>query len=425
MKKNIRVILLTIFLLQSVCFNSFANNDTISVTAGNLNKILGLDARYLTSLTLKGEINGDDFGTLRKMTSLLTLDLSCVNIVEGGSFVVYTSPIYVKNNEIPEDAFLRMTSLMTVSLPKSATAIGNDAFTDCINLYSFNFGSEIASIGDYAFSGCYSLTSASIGDKVKTIGRDAFMLCSSLSSVSLSNSLVSIGDEAFTGCKKVVSIIIPDNVLSIGKNAFSGCSALTSLTIGESVRTIGEMAFSGCSGISSIEFPDKVETIGQKAFSDCTGLKKIVFGSSVGLIDEYAFVDCPGITEIHCRSSLPPIADGAFLNTDMNSCKLYIPENSSSLYLGHLSSWSSFTNVIEESAISSVMNADKYNVNVLTGRGVIIVEGLGQGNEISVYSLSGRLIRRLDATDGETRITVPANSTYLVRLPLKTYKAVL
>ena len=62
-------------------------SDTIKVSAGNLNVLLGDKKDLITNLTLKGKINGTDITTIRSMAKLTVLDMSKASIVKGGVFI--------------------------------------------------------------------------------------------------------------------------------------------------------------------------------------------------------------------------------------------------------------------------------------------------------------------------------------------------
>ena len=63
--------------------------------------------------------------------------------------------------------------------------ISDEAFCDCSSLTSVTISDSVTAIGQKAFSGCSSLTSVTIPDSVTSIGKNAFYNCSSLPSVSI------------------------------------------------------------------------------------------------------------------------------------------------------------------------------------------------------------------------------------------------
>ena len=61
-----------------------------------------------------------------------------------------------------------------------------------------------------AFDGCSSLTSVTIPDSATSIGEYAFYGCSSLTSVTIPDSVTSIGKYAFDGCSKLTNVTFKD-----------------------------------------------------------------------------------------------------------------------------------------------------------------------------------------------------------------------
>ena len=115
-------------------------------------------------------------------------------------------------------------------------------------------GVNVTSIGGSAFMRCSSLTSITIPNSVTSIGEFAFTSCTSLTSITIPNGVTSIGEYAFTSCTSLTSITIPDGVASIGEQVFSNCTNLTSITIPNSVTEILMGAFSGCSGLKDVYY---------------------------------------------------------------------------------------------------------------------------------------------------------------------------
>ena len=111
---------------------------------------------------------------------------------------------------------------------------------------------RVSYIGDGAFANCSSVKSVVIPDSVTAIGSRAFISCSQLEEVTLSSRLSSVGAYAFAGCPKLKTITLPDSLVAIGNNAFSVCSELSSVTVPPGVVSIGEWAFAGCPRLTLI-----------------------------------------------------------------------------------------------------------------------------------------------------------------------------
>ena len=111
---------------------------------------------------------------------------------------------------------------------------------------------SVTSIGSSAFYGCTGLTSVTIGNSVTSIGNGAFYNCSGLTSVNIGNGVTSIGSSAFSGCSGLTSVTIPNSVTLIRDYSFGWCNALTSITIGSEVNTIGTQAFTNCPELTDV-----------------------------------------------------------------------------------------------------------------------------------------------------------------------------
>ena len=202
-------------------------------------------------------------------------------------------------------AFYGCSMLTDITIPDSATSIGEHAFEGCSGLTGVIIPDSITSIGDSAFYNCSSLISIIIPDSVTSISRGAFNNTAYYSdSTNWENEALYIGNHlicvqnsfrgafqvkegtkgiaanAFSGCSSLTGVTIPDGVTSIGERSFNGCSSLTDIIIPDSVTSIGESAFYGCSGLTSVNIPDGVTSIGNYAFYDCSGLSYVFYSGS-------------------------------------------------------------------------------------------------------------------------------------------------
>ncbi len=119
-----------------------------------------------------------------------------------GDDSVLTLPEKYKDNDyvIKENAFRDFKKLISITLPKGLTSIGNSAFEDCRGLTSIVIPESLTSIGDNAFDGCKGLASITLPDGLTSIGESAFYACSGLTSITLPKGLTSTGNGAFRGC---------------------------------------------------------------------------------------------------------------------------------------------------------------------------------------------------------------------------------
>lgn len=155
---------------------------TVNIIAGGLSSAIMREGKYdITHLTVTGTIDARDFKTMRdSLPHLSVIDLS------GSRIVAYSTKGYdgtnlcstmdwntgsfsdslvlncddgfnFTNDEVPIFAFRANSTLSSIVLPFTATAISDEAFKACKYLTSITIPENIASIGNRAFCECSSL----------------------------------------------------------------------------------------------------------------------------------------------------------------------------------------------------------------------------------------------------------------------------
>ena len=213
----------------------------------------GLNAETIVSLKITGELNDEDFITIRSMTNLKDLDLSEVNLP------ILFEKVFHENKKIEK-----------IILPSTLTTIGQYAFYDCTSLQTVTFekGTQLKTIGevhDYhdihgAFYGCTSLTTIEIPASVEEIRGYAFKGCTSLKTVTFEkgSKLKTISNGAFAFCWALTTVDMSacTQVTVIGEYAFYEDSKLQLFKIGtRTPPSCGDNAFWGINSYSVLKVP--------------------------------------------------------------------------------------------------------------------------------------------------------------------------
>ena len=249
------------------------------------------EIKNTTFLTLKGNIDIQDFQFLWSLPVLTELDISKIRITAKNG-----SP----ENTIPTSAFWGKKTLQKVLLPSTLTAIANYAFYGCTGLSSIDFPPSLTSMGAGAFSLCDSLKTIDFTGcpLLKRIGERAFTGCSSLQRIILPVNLKKIENRLFKNCTRLESVVIPDSLTLIENEAFDGCGSLREIRFPATLAAIGNEAFESCSNLSSVTFPSGLKSIGNAAFGNCTSLQEIFLPASVTDLSPSAFRSCTVLTAI-------------------------------------------------------------------------------------------------------------------------------
>ena len=240
-----------------------------------------------------------------------------------------------------DSVFEGCTSLKSVSLPDSMTAIPHDAFRNCISLTEVDLPENLQAIGSNAFAGCRKLQQIQLPNSLESLGTGVFR-GSGLTSVTLPDNITTIGEWLFAGCTKLQEVTFSPYTTEIGYNAFDGCTKLSEVTLPDTLRRIRSDAFQNCTSLEAVHFsdlskwlqmsfgsnhfpshtklyingqqlthlviPEDIQQVPGFAFEGCAGLVSVTIPSHVTLVRLFAFANCKDLTYVYITNSLTALS---------------------------------------------------------------------------------------------------------------------
>ncbi|MDE6339181.1 MAG: leucine-rich repeat protein [Muribaculaceae bacterium] len=320
-------------------------NGIVLLEAGILQSLLGEYPVASKSLTISGDMNGDDFRFLRQLvgapmlsgqeamqSAVEELDLADVNIVEGGAS--YDGSRFTETATLTEYIFANCKQLKNIIIPNTTIAIRRDAFAECQLLETFNVPLNVKEL--QTSSGCLNLEAINVSET------NPFF--------SSSDGVVFNKDASkiyWFPIGKTGHFELPPTITSIGERAFIG-THITSLTIPSSVSVIERGAFLG-SALENISLPDNLTNISEGMFQNCSSLRIVTLGSCSEFIGNYVF-DGTKLTDLYVLATIPPfVSSDAFFNRYypiVENCTLHVPTGCKAIYRNH-SKWKLFKSIIE------------------------------------------------------------------------------
>ena len=262
-------------------------------------------------------------------------DYVAPNIVESG---------YCGEEGHTEDAIYTLYNNGTLVI-EGTVGIASGKFRERTDIKTVKIDTGITGIGDYAFSLCTEIESIDISETVTSIGERAFESCYSLKSIDIPESVASIEKYAFVYCSGITNVHLPNNITSIEESVFSNCNSLTNITIPEGVTSIDNGSFYNCSGLENITIPQSVVNIASTAFENCTNLES-VYITDLKKWCEITF----GATKTN------PLYYGAdlFLNGEVLSGEIAIPEGTTIIGDYAFEGWEGFTSITVPESVASI-----------------------------------------------------------------------
>ncbi len=215
---------------------------------------------------------------------------------------------------IGDSAFEGCHSLKSLELPDGLQFLASHIFYQCDGLESVVIGEGITSLpGVFRYRS--SLVSVTLPQSLTAIEEGAFMDCRSLRELALPAHLETIGDDAFHGCNSLERVVFPASLKKLGKEAFGSCKGLQSVVLPATIEEIGAEAFSWCKGLKQVEFTEgegQGGIIGESAFLFCVQLPRIALPEGIEEIGKEAFCCCKSLGEVVLPKSLKRVGETAF-----------------------------------------------------------------------------------------------------------------
>jgi len=272
-----------------------------TVTVSSLNKVAKALSSGNQTFKVIGECTSENLknsiesGIFNKLDSCV-LDLSKVTGLTNISSYLFSG----------------YTSLTSIVLPDTVTALGENAFYGCSSLTNINIPDGVNAIDEFAFYNCSSLTNINIPSNLTKISESVFSQCSSLININIPNSLTYIPYETFRNCTNLTNIDLPETVIKIYEDAFLGCINLKSIELPKKLTYLGSGAFHSCKALTSIEIPETVTSIEGGVFAECWNLSNITIPNTITSIGAHAFFRCK-IKSINIPEGVSSIGYGAFM----------------------------------------------------------------------------------------------------------------
>lgn len=228
-----------------------------------------------------------------------------------------------KVSQVAQNVFSQCSSLISISLPNTITAIGDRAFEGCSKLTSMDLSkTKTTTIGTSAFASCGNLGTIILPTTLTIIGTSAFKDDTNLRSVqNLEKTIVStINKDAFWECKNLSSVKLPQTLSTLGESAFKGCSNLTAVSGFENtaVKILEARTFANCSSLSTLSLARGLTEIRTEALIGCSILRNLdtLSTTKVTKIGDMAFKNTAGLTSISLpTSTFISFAQSAFENS--------------------------------------------------------------------------------------------------------------
>jgi hypothetical protein len=357
----------------------------------------------------------------QNLTTILFNADSCINTsllpLFGSSESVTNLTIGSNVKAIPDQAFSGLSGITQITIPDSVLYIGNTAFQNCSNLHQVNYNASMCNTAYRAFSGCH-IDTISYGPNVNIIPIGLFYECSELTGV----------------------LTIPQSVTTIGDYAYSGCTGITEIKLLSAVPpVIASATFNGLPTNILITVPCGSAEIYQSApfwnvYTNIVNDGSCYYNISTAINDSlHGLVLGGGDYPIGASAQLSVVPSANYHFTAWNDGNTnnprYVNVSMDSVFTAYIEQVDTIfihdtsvvidtiydTIYIHDTITAGVGEVKTIDAKVYQRNGQIVVEG-ADGNTVTLYDVSGRILATKRDDYMPLWLDVPAAGTYMVKI---------
>lgn len=299
---------------------------------------------------------------------------------------------------------------------------------------------HVPHLGSYCFSGCSSLKSIEIPPYVEYISSGCFKNCEGLESITIPSSVTSIAGNCFKDCVSLTSLEFPSSFTIFGSRCFENCTNLESLVIPASVENLGQGSFYYCDNIKTVRFLGKVPKINESGLVKTASLYvpkdylqdyKKAIGNKYPKIyawtgdAEHPLCEVPSIAysdgnllfacntpgaQVHYSVSSADIVTDALADDGQVSLVAAYDISAYATAEHYEKSDSEYATIYwlptNDGSSTGIKQTETRGIMVSSHGNVISVNGLDEGETISLYTIDGKLIGNAMASGGMASCTV-------------------
>lgn len=324
---------------------------------------------------------------------------------------------------------LAICSLLTVVSVQASVTVNVTTAGTLEQLLFDQEAEEYAEIAELIVTG--SINSDDIAT-INLMAKDYALRTVDLSAANVENN--TFAAQAFKETK-LEHITVPKTLVAMGYECFYSTSLQSIVFPTTGLTEIPLTCFTWSTALTELEIPEGVTTLGQQSLVFCTALKKLTLPSTLthigenAILGDYSFAYTAGfpipLTEIYAKMKTVPTCDAiavALGDAYWGICTLYVPIGTSSLYAADVyEAWYGFgmvQNIVEydydNTTSATVLNASNIKVYSSSSNNVTI-EGLVVNSQVSIYSMTGALVKSFKTNSIKTNVTVPVKGIYILK----------